>query len=103
MHRKHVGRICIHLQPSLECLTAGLGTAPSHAVQHTDAADGRADEDGDVVMAEEEADQLLSSLQAARHDSTEWGHPQEHPSISMLLYGQQVGHLHFTAMCLQSQ
>ena len=50
----------------------------------------REDEDGDVMMAEEEADQLVSSLQAARHDSNEWVTPTDHPSIAMLLYGQQV-------------
>lgn len=47
------------------------------------------------MMAEEEADQLVSSLQAARHDSNEWGTPADHPSISMLLYGQQVSRLPF--------
>ena len=48
------------------------------------------DEDGDVMMAEEEADQLVSSLQAARHDSNEWVTPADNASIAMLLYGQQV-------------
>lgn len=42
-------------------------------------------------MAEEEADQLVSSLQDARTDSLEWLTPPHHPSISMLLFGQQVG------------
>lgn len=73
---------------------AGLASAPSNAAAGAlTAVDERADEDGDVVMAEEEADQLLSSLQAARHDSVEWVSPQDHPSIAMLLYGQQVSHL----------
>ncbi len=48
------------------------------------------DKDGDVVMAEEEVEQLIESLQAARHDSREWDHAAGHATISMLLYGHQV-------------
>lgn len=48
------------------------------------------DKDGDVVMAEEEVEQLIESLQAARHDSREWDNAAGHATISMLLYGHQV-------------
>ncbi len=48
------------------------------------------DKDGDVVMAEEEVEQLIESLQAARHDSREWDTAAGHATISMLLYGHQV-------------
>ena len=76
-------------------LLSGLGTAPNGAAAeptHAAVID-REDEDGDVMMAEDEADQLVSSLQAARHDSNEWVTTADHPSISMLLYGQQVSRL----------
>ena len=55
----------------------------SSAVDHEDA-------DGDVLMAEEEVEQLVASLQAARQSSSEWEHPGGHASISMLLFGHQV-------------
>ena len=55
------------------------------------AADGE-DADGDVVMADEDVEQLIVSLHAARHDSKEWEDVAGHPTISMLLYGQQVCH-----------
>ena len=48
------------------------------------------DKDGDAVMAEEEVEQLIESLQAARHDSREWDTAAGHATISMLLYGHQV-------------
>ena len=48
------------------------------------------DQDGDVVMADEEVEQLVSSLQAARHDSSSWDAAADHATISMLLFGHQV-------------
>ncbi len=48
------------------------------------------DKDGDVVMADEEVQRLIVSLQAARHDSSEWQEAAGHATISMLLYGHQV-------------
>ena len=48
------------------------------------------DQDGDVVMADEEVEQLISSLQAARHDSSGWDAAADHATISMLLFGHQV-------------
>ena len=48
------------------------------------------DQDGDVVMADDEVEQLISSLQAARNDSSSWDHITDHASISMLLFGHQV-------------
>ena len=84
----------------LSGFTAGSSVLPSTAPAEVPAATAggdvyaayadREDEDGDMMMAEEEADQLVSSLQAARHDSNEWVTPTDHPSIAMLLYGQQV-------------
>ena len=51
------------------------------------------DRDGDVVMAEEDVEQLVASLQAARHASSEWESVGGPSSISMLLFGHQVKHL----------
>ena len=56
-----------------------------------DAPDEYEDKDGDVVMAEEDVEQLVASLQAARHASSGWesvGGPSS--TISMLLFGHQV-------------
>ena len=44
-------------------------------------------------MADEEVEQLVVSLQAARHDSRTWDDVADHASISMLLYGHQVAGL----------
>lgn len=41
-------------------------------------------------MADEEVEQLVVSLQAARHDSRTWDDVADHASISTLLYGHQV-------------
>lgn len=60
------------------------------------------DKDGDVVMAEEEVEQLIESLQAARHDSREWDTAAGHATISMLLYGHQVG-CYFSSLHLNNQ
>ena len=51
-------------------------------------------------MADEEVEQLIVSLQAARHDNTEWESAAKHASISMLLFGRQVSHL---LHCLHDQ
>ena len=55
-------------------------------------ADEHEDKDGDVVMAEEDVEQLVASLQAARHASSEWESLEGPSSISMLLFGHQVKH-----------
>ena len=60
------------------------------------------DKDGDVVMAEEEVEQLIESLQAARHDSREWDTAAGHATISMLLYGHQVS-CYFSFLHLNNQ
>ena len=60
------------------------------------------DKDGDVVMAEEEVEQLIESLQAARHDSREWDTAAGHATISMLLYGHQVS-CYFSSLHLNNQ
>lgn len=57
------------------------------------AADEYEDKDGDVVMAEEDVEQLVASLQAARHASSEWENMGGPSSISMLLFGCQVTYL----------
>ncbi len=59
------------------------------------------DKDGDVVMAEE-VEQLIESLQAARHDSREWDTAAGHATISMLLYGHQVS-CYFSSLHLNNQ
>lgn len=44
------------------------------------------------MMAEEDVEQLVASLQAARNASSEWETLQGPSSISMLLFGHQVKH-----------
>ena len=79
-------------------LTAVCGTGQ---VQQSDqqpairgAADEHEDKDGDVVMADEDVEQLVASLQAARHAGSEWESVGGPSSISMLLFGHQVKHLY---------
>lgn len=55
-------------------------------------ADEHEDKDGDVVMAEKDVEQLIASLQAARHASSEWETLEGPSSIFMLLFGHQVKH-----------
>ena len=52
------------------------------------------DTDGDVVMAEEDVEQLVASLQNARNASGEWDSSAGPASISMLLFGHQVKYLY---------
>ena len=58
------------------------------------AADEYEDKDGDVLMAEEDVEQLVASLQAARHASSGLDSSAGPSSISMLLFGHQVKHLY---------
>ena len=79
-------------------LTAVYGTGQVQQADQQPAIKGAADEyedkDGDVVMAEEDVEQLVASLQAVRHASSEWESVGGPSSISMLLFGHQVKHLH---------
>ena len=52
------------------------------------------DKDGDVLMADDDIEQLVASLQSARHTSSEWENMGGPSSISMLLFGHQVKNLH---------
>lgn len=79
-------------------LTAVYGTGQVQQSDQQPAIKGAADEyenkDGDVVMAEEDVEQLVASLRAVRHASSEWESVGGPSSISMLLFGHQVKHLH---------
>lgn len=46
------------------------------------------------MMADDDVEQLVASLQAARHTSSEWENMGGLSSISMLLFGHQVKDLH---------
>ena len=78
-------------------LTSVCGTGPVQQADQQAAIRGAADEyedkDGDLVMAEEDVEQLVASLQAARHACSEWESMGGPSSISMLLFGHQVKHL----------
>ncbi|KAL3161917.1 hypothetical protein ABBQ38_009002 [Trebouxia sp. C0009 RCD-2024] len=75
------------------CQLLALGQAHQSGEQAavvTSTADEHEDKDGDVVMAEEDVEQLVASLQAARHASSEWETLEGPSSISMLLFGHQA-------------
>lgn len=82
------------LEDVLMSLTAvcAIGQVQQSAISAT--AEEYEDKDGDVLMAEEDIEQLVASLQAARHASSEWENMGGLSSISMLLFGHQVKILH---------
>lgn len=83
-------------------LQAGqICSSETPSIPHSSLSDHE-DKDGDVVMAEEEVEQLVESLQAARHDSREWDTAAGHATISMLLYGHQVS-FYFSSLHLNNQ
>lgn len=76
-------------------LTAVYDTGQVQQSATSDTAGEYEDKDGDVLMmAEEDVEQLVASLQAARHASSEWENMGGLSSVSMLLFGQQVKDLH---------
>ncbi|KAL3141316.1 hypothetical protein ABBQ32_004904 [Trebouxia sp. C0010 RCD-2024] len=75
------------------CQLLALGQAHQsgeQAVVVSSLTDEHEDKDGDVMMAEEDVEQLVASLQAARNASSEWETLQGPSSISMLLFGHQA-------------
>lgn len=100
----HLSRLCLSPHRTQHSATVGLinivpgwciGQAHQSGEQAavvTSTADEHEDKDGDVVMAEEDVEQLVASLQAARHASSEWETLEGPSSISMLLFGHQVRH-----------
>ena len=86
---------------SLEMHPTGQVTQAEQQAVPSSPAEELEDIDGDVLMAEEDVEQLVASLQNARTAGGEWESSTGPSSISMLLFGHQVKPLR-CCCCLSS-